>query len=273
MRCASRIGLVGRLLMAAGILGLLAGCTQSATSPARQVTERAGQSAQPAANEDAAAAPRDDQAASNEVVATGEEPAEKSNQLPVAAAARTSDSSPAVDGPRETRVVAKPIVSEYSAKVPPVLLSAGHSKLCKVNVGDVIPAIELPKLGGASATLESLGGQKATVVLFWSSDPWMSATALGDLARLRGREGVSVVGIGVGVKADAAAQIIATAKAQFPHLLDEQGTALAQVGVDSLPRIYVLDGQRRIAWFDIEYSEATRRELQQTLAALTGGAQ
>ena len=37
-----------------------------------------------------------------------------------------------------------------------------------------------------------------------------------------------------------------------------------------LPRIYVLDAQRRIAWFDIEYSEATRRELQQTLAALAG---
>jgi hypothetical protein len=35
-----------------------------------------------------------------------------------------------------------------------------------------------------------------------------------------------------------------------------------------MPRVYVIDGNHRIAWFDIEFSEATRRELRQTLATL-----
>jgi hypothetical protein len=82
-------------------------------------------------------------------------------------------------------------------------------------------------------------------------------------------EGVALVGIAVGMKADAAQGAAAKANAKYPQLIDEQSTALAQVGENALPRVYVLDAERRIAWFDIEYSEATRRELEQTLAALT----
>jgi hypothetical protein len=180
--------------------------------------------------------------------------------------------SPASPVTRETRQVAKPVVGGSAATVPPVLLSAGHSKLCTVNVGDVIPTMELPKLGGGRATLDSLAGQTATVVLFWTNDAWMSATALGDLGRIAGNDNVSLVGIAVGLSADVAKPILDKAKANFPQLLDQQGTGVVQVGENALPRIYVLDGQRRIAWFDIEYSEATRREVHLALEALTGAA-
>lgn len=166
------------------------------------------------------------------------------------------------------REAAKPVVGDPAAGVPEVFLSAGHSKLCKVNVGDVIPTIELPKLDGGNATLESLAGPKATVVVFWTADRWMSATALEDLGRLEPPEGVAIVGIAVNVKADAAPGVVEKTGAEFPQLVDADGTAFAQVGEAALPRIYVLDGQRRVAWFDIEYSEATRRELEQTLAVL-----
>jgi hypothetical protein len=144
-------------------------------------------------------------------------------------------------------------------------------------VGDVLPTIELQTLDGGAANLESLAGSKATVILFWTTDSWMSQTALGDLQReIAGRgpaSGVGVVGIAVRAAGDAAQQALAAAGAQFPQLVDAQGSAFAKIGDDALPRVYVLDAQRRIAWFDIEYSESTRRELHETLAALTAPAQ
>ena len=50
-------------------------------------------------------------------------------------------------------------------------------------------------------------------------------------------------------------------------LVDAKGKAFAQVGSRHLPRTFVLDPSGKIVWFDIEYSLATRRELQQALAA------
>lgn len=184
-----------------------------------------------------------------------------------AGSAAVEQASAATGGP-QSRTAAKPVVSEYAKNVPPVLLSAGHAKLCKVNVGDAFPAIELPQLSGGKATLESLAGARATIVAFWTADQWMSRSALRDLARAGG-EGVAIVGVAEGGDAAAAQRTVAEAGAKFPQLSDPDGAALAQVGETALPRVYVLDSQRRVAWFDIEYSEATRRELLQTLAALT----
>jgi peroxiredoxin len=176
------------------------------------------------------------------------------------APAKTAASNP------QKREAAKPVIGEYGADVPPVLLSSGHAKLCKVKVGDEFPAIQLPAVSGGAADFAY--GPKATVVVFWTTDRWMSGTALRDLASMSA-DGVSVVGIAVGAKADAASKLIAETGAKFTQLLDADGAAFAQVGQGAPPRVFVLDPQHHIAWFDIEYSEATRRELQQTLAALT----
>jgi peroxiredoxin len=194
----------------------------------------------------------------------------------VSAAARNDASEPLAREASEpqTREAAKPVIEDDAGGVPPVMLSAAHSKLCKIVAGDSMPAVELSKLDGGNANLESLAGSKATVVLFWTKDHWMSETALRDLARdVAGRypnDAVAIVGIAVNLPPDEAQQTLAATAARFPQLIDADGKILAQVGEGSLPRIYVLDGQRRIAWFDIEYSEATRRELHQTLASLAG---
>jgi peroxiredoxin len=156
--------------------------------------------------------------------------------------------------------------------IPPVLLSAGHQALCKVGVGDQFPTVELPKLDGGQASLSQLADKKPTVVLLWSADRWMSRAALKDLAALAksdAAQGVAVIGVAVGQSADAAQEQLKQAGAEFPQLVDAEGATLAQVGPNSLPRIYVLDPSGKIVWFDIEFSEATRRELRQTLAALT----
>ena len=189
------------------------------------------------------------------------------------AVAEAAESAATTEQP-SPRVAAKPIVAEYAAKAPPVMLTAGHAALCRVSVGDVFPAIELPQLGSGPTKLSAFSGQKATVVLFWQPGHWMSRIALADVAKdvaAAARDAtVGVVGIVEAESSDAAKADLAKAQAKFSQVLDADGAALAKVGSVALPRVYVLDGEGRIAWFDIEYSEATRRELQQILVALTG---
>jgi peroxiredoxin len=251
-----------RILLCA-VLGLFvaaAGCTSSVPQVARSAK------AQGASPERSAAAATADDAKDAAMTVGDETPTSRTPAPePEAANADRDASAPVV------RQAAKPVVGDGAAGVPPVLLSAGHAKLCKVNVGEVIPTIELPQQAGGPATLDSLAGAKATVVVFWTNDAWMSAMALRDVAQIAGADGVSVVGVAVKVPAEAAQKLLADAGAKFAQLVDAEGAAFAQVGELALPRIFVLDAQRQIAWFDIEYSEATYRELQQTLAALAVG--
>ena len=88
------------------------------------------------------------------------------------------------------------------AAMPRVLLSKGDEAACKVKVGDAMPAIELPKLGGTSKTkLADLLGKKATVVVFWKGDRRMSQQQLADIGpdvvEPFGKQGVAVVGVAV----------------------------------------------------------------------------
>lgn len=173
-------------------------------------------------------------------------------------------------GPR--RIAAKN--DQAPAKIPPVLLSMRESDLCKVKVGDTLPAIELPKADGSGNTkLGDLFGKKATVVIFWRGDRRMAREQLADIGpdviEPFGKEGVSVVGIAVNESPDSATQTLSKAKAKFVNLVDADGAAFNQVGRDNLPRTFVLDSSGKIVWFDIAYSLATRRELNSTLRALT----
>src|SRR5262245_39609401 len=88
------------------------------------------------------------------------------------------------------------------AVMPKVLLSKSHEALCKLKVGDAMPAIELPVVGSNERKkLSDFFGKKATVVLFWKGDRRMAREALADLGpdvvELFGDTGVAVVGIAV----------------------------------------------------------------------------
>jgi len=214
-----------------------------------------------------------------EAAQVAEESSERKAKTDTGATAESAPSSPAKNasataaaaGPVE-RIAAKPVTETYSANVPPVLLAAEHAGLCKVNVGDAFPAIALPKVGGGDAKVADFAGKKATVVLFWTPDRWMAEGALVDLAieaAAFGEKGAGFVGIVEGPANEKAGELIKSAGAGLTQLADADGAAFAQVGELALPRVYVLDAAGKIAWFDIEYSEATRRELRQTLAELT----
>jgi hypothetical protein len=88
-----------------------------------------------------------------------------------------------------------------------------------------------------------------------------------DVIEPYGVKGVAVVGVAVKEKPDQAASAVTEVGKEIPMLVDDKGTAFAQVGSRRLPRTFVLDANGKILWFDIEYSHATRRELQQALAA------
>jgi hypothetical protein len=48
-------------------------------------------------------------------------------------------------------------------------------------------------------------------------------------------------------------------------LVDADGALFRQFATSLLPRTYVLDKNRTILWFDIEYSQSTQRDLVNTL--------
>lgn len=171
---------------------------------------------------------------------------------------------------RKHEVRKEEVIVVEEVGIPEVFLTAEHSAMCRVRVEDDMPMISLPKLGGGEADLASLQGKKATVVLFWHNDLWMSESALEDLAPdVSVSEEVAVIGVAVKTsEADVVAMTNAVG-ATFTQLLDNDGKAFSKVGMTKLPRVYVLDGSGRITWFDIEYSQSTRRELKQTLAELT----
>lgn len=162
------------------------------------------------------------------------------------------------------------------AKIPPVALSKGHEAFCRVKVGDTMPAIELPQIGGGAERkkLSDLFGKKATVVVYWKSDRRMAIEQLADLGpdviQSFGEKGVAVVGIAVSESSQGAQATLQKAGASFTNLLDADGKVFARVGSDKLPRTYLLDPQGKILWFDIEYSLATRRELHEALRAIAG---
>ena len=162
---------------------------------------------------------------------------------------------------------------EASPKIPKVALSKREEALCKVKVGDAMPEISLPQIGGGTAQLAELMGKTATVVVFWKGDRRIALEELADLGpdviEPFDKDGVAVVGIAVNASAESAQEALTKAGAKVTNLVDADGKAFAQVGSERLPRTYVLDANGNVIWFDIEYSLTTRRELGQTLRAIT----
>lgn len=250
---------------AVAMLVLCAGCAADVSAPVADVNE-----AKPQAEVVMSPAPA---AAASESVPV-EQPPEAIAQVetPKVDEAVEIAQVEEAEGPQRRSVFYRADVAP--AEIPAVALSKGHEALCKVKVGDTMPEISLPQLGGEPAKLASLLGDKATVVVFWNSDRRMAREQLADLGpdvvEPFGKAGVAVVGIVVGESESDAQAALKAAEVNFANLLDADGKAFAQVGSEKLPRTYLLDPQGKILWFDIEYSLGTRRELHQALRAVAG---
>jgi peroxiredoxin len=198
-----------------------------------------------------------------------ESPAEP---LPKAETAATPDSPKPAEQPVEQAAFQDEAGADVSAAtVPTVELSKQHAALSRVKVGDSLPDVELPKVLGGTAKLSALYGKSATVVVFWKGDRQMALDLLADLGpdvvQKFGSRGVEVVGVAVNEEAADARSTVQKTDANFPQLLDADGKAFEKVGAEKLPWMFVLDANGKIVYFDLEYSLATRRELQQALLA------
>ncbi|QDU90704.1 hypothetical protein Pla175_41140 [Pirellulimonas nuda] len=139
--------------------------------------------------------------------------------------------------------------------MPPVLLSGQHSAMCNVAVGDVFPAV-------SGAPMKP--GDVATVVAVVNGAGWMSRQLVVDLtndvAQPLGGKGVAAVLLDArpgGKPADPGVQrFTLTAEAQ------------SQLGTGRWPRVYLLDSNGRILWFDIEWGISSRRDLHSALGAV-----
>jgi peroxiredoxin len=157
-------------------------------------------------------------------------------------------------------------------RVPEVVLSKQHADTCLVNVGDTMPDVRLKDLNGEEQDLAKLLGDRLTLVFFWTSDNRHAVAEIRDLAAKVASPlaplGVRVVGICERNTAAEADRICAAQGASFPVLLDADGSYLARVATAKLPRTYLLDSTGKVLWFDIEYTQPTRRDLREALRAL-----
>lgn len=226
--------------------------------------------------------------ASLSLVWTGCQPktAEKSaERKPVAARSDPTSERPASQ-PEHKAATHKP---KPQAPLPPptipnVKLSDELRAACVVNAGDMMPDGELPGLNGKMHALSSLYGEKLTVVCLWTIGTTyraqlVAAAALQDLSKEVtspfGEKGVSVVGINVGDSPAAVGKELGKANATFPnlldHLLDPKGTYFAKLAKDKkMPRIYLLDAEGRILWFDVEFRRNSREELVRSIRVALG---
>ena len=155
--------------------------------------------------------------------------------------------------------------------MPEVALSEAAEEECRgIREGKPMPEIELADLEGASQSLHGLFGETLTVVLFWQSgeesydrtDAEDALWYLGEkIAGPLGERGVRVVSINVGDSAEVAGERLAAAEVSLPTLLDSDRELFSQVATTELPRVYLLDPEGVILWFDPEFSETSRDHL------------
>lgn len=152
---------------------------------------------------------------------------------------------------------------------PRVVLSVKHANTCIVKVNDMFPAMELPDLRRKRFSIQQNLGQQLTVVVFWNTQRLFSREQFRrmqkEVAEPWSLKGVNVIAINVG---DDVATVDAFSKkvgAKFPVLLDTNAAAWKKVSKGSVPRMFLVDRQGKILWFDIEYSQGALRNLRNAI--------
>jgi len=169
--------------------------------------------------------------------------------------------TPSVEAPRATGETPVP---HAAPEIPGVLLPDALRQTCLVWVDDPMPQADLPDPAGQVHAFGDLFGEKLTVVFFWTGgssefSALAARTALEDLQKdvyeTYAEKGVQVVAVNKGDTPEAVQGLIDGAGATFINLLDCDGGLLEQVAKSSLSRVYLLDGEGKILWLDLEFSE------------------
>ena len=185
------------------------------------------------------------------------------------------------NGATMTDAAAQTVEPEEPPKptMPVVELTEQLEDTCLVKVADAFPEGKLADVSGGEHALSDLRGEKLTVVYFWNSGdtPYAKMSAedqleyLGkDIAEPMADKGVKVVGINEGDSAENAKAPFDAVEVTFPNLVDPEGAFFGQVAKEKLPRVYLLDADGKILWFDVELSNSTRERLEQAIEVTLG---
>ncbi|NQU24079.1 MAG: redoxin domain-containing protein [Candidatus Nealsonbacteria bacterium] len=159
--------------------------------------------------------------------------------------------------------------------IPKVVLDAAQDVACQVKQYEAMPDATLTDLAGKTCSLAELReGKKLTVVCFWQ-DGIRATQMLQDLQAdcfaVYAEKGVQVVGVNVGDAEPAVRQQIDDMAVKFPTLLDPDGVLFAKVATADYSRVYLLDADGKILWFDIQFADDTRRILDESIKLVIKG--
>ena len=156
--------------------------------------------------------------------------------------------------------------------MPRIALSEQHANACPIKLGQEFPNPTLTDQAGQPRELNKLRG-KFTLIVVWSASEPAAVEELGDLEAYAYQPyknvGLNVIAVHtMAGRTKQPTEALRKFQPSFTILHDTKSELWAAVGMESLPRTFLLDGEGRVLWFDIEYSRTTRRQLQQALNAV-----
>ncbi len=141
-----------------------------------------------------------------------------------------------------------------------------------VQVHETLPDATLKNLDGEEKTLSQLQGARFTLVVFWTDEGRLNQSALSSLrlALEHAPEGVTGVSVYEGQDPEAAKAIPAVADAKFPTLLDPDRAYFAKIASGTLPRVYILDKDRKVLWYCAGFDAGRKSDFEKAKDFLFG---
>lgn len=156
-----------------------------------------------------------------------------------------------------------------------------------IGVGDRAPEFALPTTDGGEASLEDAAGAPAVIVAFWCNHcPYVRAweDRFNDIAREYSDRGVVTVAVCANdaevQPADSFDEMVVRAAEKgyvFAYARDEDQAVARAYGAQRTPEIFVLDGERRVAYHgaiddDTDPDAVGAHHLREALDAVLAGA-
>ena len=152
---------------------------------------------------------------------------------------------------------------------PQVELSEQQKKACLKQVGDKLDDITIKDVTNRDVQLREVLSDRLTVLILWSEKSvagyeQFRRIPVDVLAKFAPHR-IKVVAANVGGTVQETQRLTGKAANKVLSLADRDAALFKQFATTGVPRTYVLDAEGRVVWFDIEYSESTRRALDNTL--------
>ena len=158
------------------------------------------------------------------------------------------------------------------------LLASPATAFKRTAQGENLKEFRLDTVAGDSLSLAASRGEKATLVVFWSTWSPRSTQLLGDLQRLfaeHGGSGLQILAINAEhaewdpATLDQVAETVAAEGLTYPVVIDRDLSVYSEYGVVAMPSALLADGEGKILVLQEGYPTAARLELRdQVLTAL-----